>query len=587
MLGIGCEFTVRRLDFTMRLQLLCRFIGHTVPRSFLRFGFLLLILGKISGMAQTALCSEISHNTDNYPNLVSKGTLFIVGGGILHYRVMDRFIELAGGNEARIVLISSASYYADHDIEGRLSGWYDRLADNEIASFDILHTRSRDEADTPEFSKVLDTATAVWFIGGNQNMVAPIYLGTKTEERMHALLARGGLIGGTSAGAAIMSRCMIADGKTEPILSTGFGFLPGVIVDQHFRKRNRIDRLKRALELRPGLVGIGIDEGTALVVQGRSMEVIGESDVSMCLLASNERSERLESIREGDPKTDLVAWRRAAWTRSGLLADAEKGSHIPDVQNGTLVIVGGGSTPQEAVDTFLSAAGGMESPIVVVSNAAGEIPPEAAAAVGWLSAAGAKNVHLLHTTSREDLSNPKLLSLLQEAKGVWFTGGRQWRLVDAFLGTKVEDLFHDVLRRGGVIGGTSAGATIQGEYLVRGNPLNNEEVSTEGYERGFGFLPGVAIDQHFTQRDRRDDMVQLKHSYPDLIGLGVDESTALIVRGSTMQVVGQHTVTVFDRDTKPVTETSDISVLRSGDRYDFRKRRRMDATVTEVTLPTK
>jgi cyanophycinase len=147
-------------------------------------------------------------------------------------------------------------------------------------------------------------------------------------------------------------------------------------------------------------------------------------------------------------------------------------------------------------------------------------------------------------------------------------------------------MFHDVLKRGGVIGGTSAGATIQGEYLVRGNPLTNEEMSTEGYERGFGFLPGVAIDQHFTQRERLDDMVQLKQSHPDLIGLGVDEATALIVRGTTIQVVGQHTVTVFDRN-NPQAESPDISVLKSGDRYDFRKHRRMDSTVTEVAMPTK
>lgn len=570
----------------MRLQLLDRFFRHNIPHLIARLGFLLLIFGRISGMAQPGLCSEISSDTENYPHLVSKGTLFIVGGGILHYRVIDRFIELAGGKDARIVLVTTASYYADHDIQSRLSGWLDRASENLIASFDVLHTRSREEADDPEFSQVLDTATAIWFIGGDQNSVTPVYLGTKTEERMHALLARGGVIGGTSAGAAIMSRCMIADGKTEPVLSTGFGFLPGAIVDQHFRKRNRIDRLKRALELQPGHVGIGVDEGTALIVRGRSLEVVGDSDVAMCLLATNERPERQESIKEGQ-KADLVAWRRAAWTRAGMLAANTSGSSVPDVQNGTLVIVGGGPAPQEAVDTFLTAAGGMESPIVVVSNAIGDTPPEAAVALGWLSAAGAKNVHLLHATSREELSSPKLVALLKEARGVWFTGGRQWRLVDAFLGTKVEELFHDVLRRGGVIGGTSAGATIQGEYLVRGNPLNNEEMSTEGYERGFGFLPGVAIDQHFTQRDRLDDMVQLKHSHPDLIGLGVDEATALIVRGSTMQVVGQHTVTVFDRDTKPQTDSSDVSVLKSGDRYDFRKRRRMDPAVTEVAMPTK
>src|SRR5205823_10371724 len=98
---------------------------------------------------------------------------------------------------------------------------------------------------------------------------------------------------------------------------------------------------------------------------------------------------------------------------------------------------------------------------------------------------------------------------LREAKGVWFSGGRQWRFVDAYEGTLCEKLFHDVLKRGGAIGGSSAGATIQGAYLCRGNPLGNLDIMAEGYERGFGFLPGTAIDQHFFKRNRLGDMQNL------------------------------------------------------------------------------
>jgi cyanophycinase-like exopeptidase len=117
--------------------------------------------------------------------------------------------------------------------------------------------------------------------------------------------------------------------------------------------------------------------------------------------------------------------------------------------------------------------------------------------------------------------------------------------------------------------------------------MNNLEVSTEGYERGFGFLPGVAIDQHFTQRERLDDMTQLKKTHPELIGLGLDESTALIVRGTTMQVIGQHNVTVFDRQPESQSESPDFAVLKSGERYDFRQHRRMETLNTEVAMPTK
>ncbi|WP_397570283.1 cyanophycinase [Schlesneria sp. T3-172] len=541
----------------------------------------LLFLSVFTTMSSQSHAADFQ--TENDPLYTKSGSLVICGGGVLPHTLLDRFIELGGGPDAHVVIIPSASVIADTDIHARMSGWYDRLADNGFASLQILHTRSRMEADDENFSQILDLATAVWFIGGNQNWLAQTYVGTRTEERLHNVLARGGVIGGTSAGAAIMSRSMIADGKVEPLLSSGLGFLPGTIVDQHFKKRNRQERLMRALQLRPGMVGFGIDEGTALIVQGRSLEVIGESDVSICLSPSTKRPARIESLTPGH-KADLIALKRAANSRvDTLIASTDR--HVPDVQNGTLVIAGGGPTPKEVIDSFLEAAGGIEAPIVVVSNALGDYPPEQREVCGWLQDAGARNVTMLHARSGEELSSPSLIALLKAARGVWFTGGRQWRLVDAYMDTNVEELFHDVLRRGGVIGGTSAGATIQGEYLVRGNPLGNEEIMCEGYDRGFGFLPGVAIDQHFTERKRHNEMVELKKTHPELIGLGVDESTALIVRGSTMQVVGKHQVTVFDSPTDSSIETPEFAILKSGDRYDLRQHRRVETALAEADTP--
>ena len=567
----------------MRLQL-NECIRLQMIRGATRVALALAIICGANQMSQGVHAANIPGNPENDPLCIKSGSLMICGGGVLPARLFDRFVELGGGSQARVVIVTSASYIAETDSTARLSGWYDRLADNHIATLNILHTRSREVADDPAFSEVLENATAVWFIGGNQNYLAQTYLGTKTEDRLHGVLARGGVIGGTSAGAAIMSRHMIADGKNEPVMSTGLGFLPGTIVDQHFRKRGRHERLMRALQLRPGTVGFGIDEGTALIVRGRSLEVLGDSDVCVCLPASPERPARVESLAVGH-RADLVTWRRAAVSRAENMV-ATKGAPVPNLQNGTLVIVGGGPTPKEAIDTFLEAAGGKDSPIVVISNHWGDNPPEQSEVCGWLQTAGAKNVHMLHAKSGEDVSNPALIALLKAARGVWFTGGHQWRLVDAYLDTSVQELFRDVLKRGGVIGGTSEGATIQGEYLVRGNPLGNEDMMVEGYDRGFGFLPGVAIDQHFTQRERLSDMAELKKAHPKLIGLGVDDNTALIVRGSTMQVVGQHHVTVFDRPSNASAETPEFDVLKSGERYDLRQHRKMESVVAEVAVPT-
>lgn len=226
------------------------------------------------------------------------GALVICGGGPLPEQLPQRFLELAGGKQARIVIVTTASRYADSPaVERSLHFWRRQ----ELAAFHLLHTRSRDMADDPAFSEPLVDATGVWFIGGDQNKLAAVYLGTRTEERLHQLLQRGGAIGGTSAGAAIMSRVMIAGGRTEPRLGSGLGFLSGTIVDQHFLKRRRQDRLVKAVCARPGHLGLGIDEGTAVVVQGTSLSVLGESEVRVCLpTTAPGQPPRVETLRPGD-----------------------------------------------------------------------------------------------------------------------------------------------------------------------------------------------------------------------------------------------------------------------------------------------
>jgi cyanophycinase len=134
---------------------------------------------------------------------------------------------------------------------------------------------------------------------------------------------------------------------------------------------------------------------------------------------------------------------------------------------------------------------------------------------------------------------------LTRAGGIWFGGGRQWRFVDAYEGTAALELFRDVLRRGGVIGGSSAGASIQAEYMVRGSPLGNLEMMAEGYERGFGFLPGTAVDQHFTQRNRHPDLKAVVTAHPQLLGIGLDEGCAILVRGEIAEVLGKNSAYFF------------------------------------------
>jgi cyanophycinase len=262
--------------------------------------------------------------------------------------------------------------------------------------------------------------------------------------------------------------------------------------------------------------------------------------------------------------------RRAAIARTGP-PFPPKEMPTPEVPNGSLVIVGGGGMPADVTRKFIELAGGPDANIVLLPTANPEGPADAEN--GFFRRAGAKNVVALPARNIEDVEDPKNLDALRKADAVWFGGGRQWRFVDAYEGTKAYDLFHDVLRRGGAIGGSSAGATIQGDYLSRGSPLNNTDMMCEGYERGFGFLPGTVIDQHFRQRDRFADMTELMKTYPRLLGVGLDEATALVVRGHEAEVMGKGEAHFYDRN-KPVADGApDYETLKAGGRYDLKARK--------------
>ena len=177
----------------------------------------------------------------------------------------------------------------------------------------------------------------------------------------------------------------------------------------------------------------------------------------------------------------------------------------------------------------------------------------------------------LFTKDRKLANDPKFSEMLTKAGGVWFGGGRQWNFVDCWEGTLVEERFHEVLSRGGVIGGSSAGASIQSEYMPRGHPLGNTVMAAEGYERGFGFLPGCAVDQHFFARKRTDDMTGLMKKYPQYLGIGIDEATAIVVSGNTAQVMGRSKVAFYDTKKKPDGD-KDYEELFPNEKYDLVKR---------------
>lgn len=238
------------------------------------------------------------------------GALVVCGGGGLPDAVRDRFVELAGGSEARILVVPTASK-SDANIKGAkgeklLEPWRARGA----ASVELLHTRSRERANDPEFAGRIDQATGVWFGGGDQSRVVDAYHGTAVEDALRRLLERGGVIGGTSAGAAIMSRVMITGGTDKETVGvgTGFGFLPGVVVDQHALMRSRVNRLLGVLDDHPDLTGIAIDEATALVIANGRWRVMGRSYVVIVHPAESPSAGLLDFRHDGD-EGSVDGWR--------------------------------------------------------------------------------------------------------------------------------------------------------------------------------------------------------------------------------------------------------------------------------------
>ena len=264
----------------------------------------------------------------------------------------------------------------------------------------------------------------------------------------------------------------------------------------------------------------------------------------------------------------VVTWLVFAAVAGGVQAAA---AQQVGPAHGALVLVGGSMRDPVIVERFLALAGGPAAPIVLIPTAGGdESYDQAWPGAEPFRAAGARRLTVVHTTERAAADTEAFVEPIRRAGGVWFGGGRQWRLADAYLDTKVHDALRDVLARGGVVGGSSAGATILGSYLVRGDTRTNT-VMMGDHEEGFGLLRGVGIDQHLLRRNRQFDLVEVIRARPDLLGIGIDENTAIVVRGDVFEVIGQSYVAIYDHE-RLLDSGGLFYLLSPGDAYDLATR---------------
>jgi len=236
--------------------------------------------------------------------------------------------------------------------------------------------------------------------------------------------------------------------------------------------------------------------------------------------------------------------------------------------NGALVLQGGGDILPEIWSRFVGLAGGPEANFVFIPTADDPTDPQNPSQDEFPTK-NFRRVTVLHTRCRMQADTEAFIAPLRAANGVWFGGGRQWRLVDSYLNTRVQRELQGVLERGGVIGGSSAGATILGSYLVRGAIAGPEIMMAKGYEEGFGLLKNAAIDQHVDTRKRENDMAAVITAHPDLLGIGLEELAAIVVSGDQLEVIGAGRVVITDGKEH---DGKRYYYLKVGDRFNLKTR---------------
>ncbi|MDA1264668.1 MAG: Type 1 glutamine amidotransferase-like domain-containing protein [Planctomycetota bacterium] len=512
----------------------------------------------LAALPLVLLLSPVQDSTEFVAPL--PGSLVITGTGSVPDCVRKTFLGLAGGSIAEVVLLSGKG-------SGPKTKPWERVGAVSVRGLGVgTGKQLREEA----VLLALLAADGLWI-----EEVAPDLQGDALlQSLVRGVLERGGVVGGSEvlAGAHL-------DGKDELVVG-GLGLLQDAVV--HLGHRQAKDGvLEKALTERPGSVGWGIEDETAMVVHaGRRVGAMGAGDVTALVAAHGDWPKRrevedaIDAFDVGDIPPydfDLLSWRRSARLRTGPVYPPAQAA-LPSLKRGTLILHGGGGGTAEAFERFVEAAGGKGAKFVCIPSGAeigpGEEPDSYSA--DELRELGCEEVVTLHARSpRAADQDAALHALLEEADGVWIDGGRTYRVMDAYQGTRCQELLSELLARGGVVAGSSAGAQVIGDFLVRGDPRSNRTLEFEGYRQGLALLPGVIVDAHFLQRERNDEFEELVASYPQLLGIGIDEKTAIVVTGSEAEVIGDFVVTFFD-----LSKGKNRVELTAGDEYDLKARKK-------------
>jgi cyanophycinase len=232
------------------------------------------------------------------------GQLVIIGGAEDKEgdcKILREFVRRSGGLQARIVIMTVAT-----GLPGEVGIQYTNLFEGMgVESVKVLDNAKPEDASDPKALETIKEATGVFFTGGNQARITELLKDTELEAMLHKRFSEGIVIAGTSAGAAMMPDMMIVEGESETNprmevarMDRGMGFLPGVVIDQHFAQRGRLGRLLSAVAQQPVNLGFGIDENTAIAINGKELEVIGEGAVTIVDVANITHSNVDELLKD-------------------------------------------------------------------------------------------------------------------------------------------------------------------------------------------------------------------------------------------------------------------------------------------------
>ena len=239
------------------------------------------------------------------PSPSSKGWLIPIGGKLTDASILARFIELCGSSNPVIAIIPTASEESD------MGTWYEKqFAKHGVTNARALNLRRRSDCDDQDWTSRLADADGVFITGGNQLRLTTIIGGTPAAQLLRERFLAGMPVAGTSAGAAVMSAHMIASGDEGPTpragmvtLAPGFGLAPEIIIDQHFRQRDRLGRLLTALSYNPAMLGLGVDEDTAAFISpDDEIDVMGSSAVTVI----DTRDVEFSSMHDAEPHDTIT-----------------------------------------------------------------------------------------------------------------------------------------------------------------------------------------------------------------------------------------------------------------------------------------